>query len=462
MTITTDWDALVSAALVGTERRPPPGAASGDGRAEARVLAAAAVTGATRRAGWRPGSVAELPAPAPPDDRPVAPPAAVQVLDLLLGGGVWVAGGTRPLVAHWLGRAAERDRRPPARDLPALLELATVDPSLRGPVAGALGARGGWLVAQNAEWSWARPIQPGGWERVMRTGRRPERIAVLRAARRADPRQGRELLAATWKGNSAAERAALLECLAVALSDDDEPWLDDALDDRSRGVRAVAAALLDRLPSSRRAARMAERAGPLVRVKGRARRQLEVELPPEPDAAARRDGVTDDAPAKVGRRTWWFTQIVGAAPLVRWEELGAAAELVPLARRHDALLAGWEHAATAQRNGEWAAALFAELFSPALVAALDPPRAYAIVGDALDRVPDARLAGVLAALVPPWPRRLSAQIARRTDSFTDARAREIAPLLAAGLDASVAALVATRLGVGHALALRQTIDEELR
>ena len=43
---------------------------------------------------------------------------------------------------------------------------------------------------------------------------------------------------------------------------DDEPFLESALDDRSREVRQQAADLLTRLPDSRLALRMAERAGP--------------------------------------------------------------------------------------------------------------------------------------------------------------------------------------------------------
>ena len=75
-------------------------------------------------------------------------------------------------------------------------------------------------------------------------------------------------------------------------------------------MRDAAAHLLTGLPRSRFAARMAERAAPLIRVEdGR----LVVALPGDPDAAAKRDGV----PA-TGRRSERLHALLAATPLATW------------------------------------------------------------------------------------------------------------------------------------------------
>src|SRR5206468_3036992 len=94
------------------------------------------------------------------------------------------------------------------------------------------------------------------------TAGRADRLALLEAVRSSEPARGRDLLASTWARDPAADRAALVGLLAVSLSDDDEPFLEAALDDRSANVRQIAAELLARLPNSRRSARMAARLRP--------------------------------------------------------------------------------------------------------------------------------------------------------------------------------------------------------
>src|SRR5207237_227032 len=60
---------------------------------------------------------------------------------------------------------------------------------------------------------------------------------------------------------------------------------------------------------------------------------LTVARPPEPDAAARRDGVGGAAPAGMGASAWRVAQLVAGAPLAFWaEQLGQGpAEVVALA-----------------------------------------------------------------------------------------------------------------------------------
>ncbi|MFD6941165.1 hypothetical protein ACFWAP_34070, partial [Streptomyces goshikiensis] len=76
-TLGGDWEELVGAALLGTERR--------QGSPEA-LLDAAAVQTVRRRAGLRPAEAGPRPEPAPRDPRPVPPEAARRRLAQLLAG----------------------------------------------------------------------------------------------------------------------------------------------------------------------------------------------------------------------------------------------------------------------------------------------------------------------------------------------------------------------------------------
>ncbi|MGW7192174.1 DUF5691 domain-containing protein, partial [Streptomyces sp. NPDC054838] len=84
-----DWDGLVAAALLGTERRR--------GGSPQALLGEAAVQTLRRRAGLRPARARERPEPAPRDPRPQPPEAARRRLAQLLAGrgGAGGSGGRR-------------------------------------------------------------------------------------------------------------------------------------------------------------------------------------------------------------------------------------------------------------------------------------------------------------------------------------------------------------------------------
>lgn len=465
-----DWAGLLGTAMVGTGRRAlPPGVLGGlDGGAvvtgspEAAVLAAAAVLGAYRRAGWTPPPwTGRAPEPAAADPRPVCSPAAGQVLELLLDRSIRVEGGNEPLIAYWLHACARAGQRPPAGSVVALLSLATTATALRQEVRTVTGPRGEWLARRNPRWSWAAPVDLADADRRFATTTGAERLTVLAAVRAADPAAGRALVEQTWAAEPAPSRAGLVDALGTGLSDADEPFLEAALDDRSAGVRAAAAALLDRLPASRRAARMA------ARVAGTG-------LPDAPDAAARRDGITDQREHGLGRQASWLVQLLGAAPLgpVPADLADAPAER----------LFGWTRAALRQRNEEWLVALARVRPMPELLAALPPERATALLADpgilpgSGPGAADARFAGLLAACPGPWPPGFSTGIVERlrtarTDGVLTlafaALARHLhhatLPAVEAWIEQTPADRRARRRtlrGLAHALTIRRTIEQE--
>ena len=247
---------------------------------------------------------------------------------------------------------------------PALLPRALdLSPARRGAVAGVLGERGRWLAALRPRWSWAIATDEDddALARTVEEGAaRAPRAAALRTLRERDPARARALLAASWKGEQADTRAALLEGLEVGLGPEDEAVLEGALRDRARAVRRQAQTLLARLPGSAFAARMAARAAGLVirrevqvqarqpgalqrltRLFGaRAAAALQTRLTLAPPAELptdwREDGIEGPAPgAKPDTPTAWACQVLALVPPGVWlacpdlAEPGAALAQLP-------------------------------------------------------------------------------------------------------------------------------------
>lgn len=142
----------------------------------------------------------------------------------------------------------------PYRQLPDLLAAATARSVVRDAVGPALGVRGRWLAQQQPAWNWAAGLAHGT-ERIdiEETLDLPpaQRKARLATARRQDPARFREFVTANWTELRRVEdRKLLIATLAVGLAAEDEPVLEQALDDRSPNVREEAVASLRRLAGS--------------------------------------------------------------------------------------------------------------------------------------------------------------------------------------------------------------------
>ncbi|MGW1952487.1 DUF5691 domain-containing protein [Streptomyces sp. NPDC001920] len=384
------WEELVTAALLGTDRRTPPGGAPGR-EAPVALLDAAALETVRRRAGLRPARAARRPQPAPEDPRPVLPPAAARRLAMLLADRPGTGGGGRrgtapdlmELLPQWLAAANDRGFAPPPESLPALLDAARGRTDLRPAALSFAGPRAVWLARLNPEWRFALRATPGGGAplpslgdsgevyRLWQEGLFAERVALLCAIRAQEPAAARELLTTTWATERAEDRLMFLDSLRTGLGSRDEPFLEQALADRSRNVRATAAELLSALPGSALAARMAVRAGACVALDHtHDTATISVEAPHECDPGMERDGVVSKAPAGRGERSWWFGQLVEAAPLGVWPgRLGGRTpqEIVALPVADDwqsELHAAWCRAAVRQRDAEWARALLGSPSAP--------------------------------------------------------------------------------------------------
>jgi hypothetical protein len=386
-----DYDDLVIAATVGVGRRPlPPGSLAGPAAIHAGVLDprdpaaalldAAALLTSGRRAGMLAGAADDI-AAAAPDTAPELSRNASAVL------GYALRGKDPALLTDLLTATAAAGFRAAAPLLPALLDAAVRDRSLRPAVGAVLGARGRWLAAHRTDWQRvtdaAGPVLPGSPVlagdpaapaspvvsddlAIWATGRRSERRPWLAGLRQREPDKARELLVGGWSRETGSDREELLQVLAIRLSAADEPFLEAALDDRKSSVRQVAARLLAGMPDSAFARRAISRGTAALRVERQAlRRRLAVTLPESGDDAATRDGISAVSPSPViGARAWLLTQVIAAVPLPEWTtRLGLRPDALAALPVHGGfyldLHAGWRIAAVAQRDASWAAALLA-------------------------------------------------------------------------------------------------------
>jgi hypothetical protein len=383
------WNDILAAAVLGVERRPfeIPRSDGALGALLARLdpadregalLAAAGAVALYRRAGRRAQPAHAPAAPAcPSDERAACSARAAQRLATLL------EGNHRALLPEWLAALDVRGRRVAEAMLPDLLELGRAQPDLRTAILPALGARGRWLAAQNPDWSYASSeftvvcaeLDEEQLKTEWETGSRAARLTLLREVRNVAPALARELVAATWAGEKADDRAAFLETYEAGLSMDDEPFLEGALDDRSKEVRRAAAALLARLPAARLAVRMFERMQPLLVWAGGEKprmlglrpgqpARIDVTLPGVCDKAMIRDGVEPKPPRgrNFGERVWWVVQMLACVPPSHWSQAWrrSPAEIVAATIASEwwnELLVAWVNAARNHADSDWAEAL---------------------------------------------------------------------------------------------------------
>ncbi|MDQ7906819.1 SWIM zinc finger family protein [Phytohabitans sp. ZYX-F-186] len=421
---------LLSAALVGTERRPYSGGAIGgvllDGAGPAGLLEGAAVALAYARAGVSPVPDRVPIEPAPEETSPQVPAAAAHRLTLLLSDG-GVPGGTEValgLLGDWLAHAADLGYRVPPELLPALLDTGRRRTALRPALASVAGRRASWLATRRADWRYllteaAADPDPQDWA----TGTPGQRLAYLTALRAADPAAGLALLSETFDAEDPDDRARLLGALATGLGRGDEPLLERALDDRRKEVRSVAADLLSALPGSALRQRMAERALACVRIERRAlgRDRLVVTPPGECDVSMRRDGVQAKPARGIGPQAWLLEEILARTPLDTWttafERPADRVLALPVADDWGSTLhKGLARAAVVQRDPAWVTELADEMSRPVnkdlepydealtaqLYEALPPDELARYAARALGRDP-IRAHRLLAMQTGPWP-----------------------------------------------------------
>ncbi|MEV2268274.1 DUF5691 domain-containing protein [Nonomuraea africana] len=442
--MTDRWAELVSAALVGTDRRPYDGDLLGDAAVEVVRLRAGQVA---------PGAAAGRPtvAPAPAEEREAVGRAAAARLARILG-------GEHPRVLpEWLAAAAATGRRVPPQVLPELLDKGARDRSIRPQLGVLAGRRGRWLAALNPSWSYLLEEPTGEiWE----LGSQGDRRAYLADLRGKDPEAARRLLEEAWEKETPDDRARLLPLLDEGLSMADEPFLESALDDRRREVRQAAADLLTRLPESRLAGRMADRAARCLRVEGAT---IVVEPPAACDRSMERDGIRARPPRGTGERAWWLQQVVSRAPLRMWSTALLRTKIHDWARE---VRSGWVRAAVLQRDPVWARALFACDPLADLLAVLSPVDQDEVAADFVRRHGvDGQMIMVLGGAATPWRQGLAQAVLSKIRQVAVTQPWNLSELSAmAGerIDPSLHFLAEGVEGVPGLLRFRADMMKELR
>jgi Family of unknown function (DUF5691) len=327
-----DLETLIATALIGTERQAIPAFSlvpdlNADTK-EAKLLSAAAILTAYRRAGYVPKKSLGIPRleVSPSDSKPEMTAAMRNVLQQILR-------GNQELLEEYLKMLS--GYRFAHQDLPRMLDFGHGNTALRAQISDLLDARGRWLAGLNKQWSWATGNTESLEEAVQsfETGSKSARALALHAIRSADVKRGRTLLESTWKQDAAPERKEFIAILETGLSDRDEAFLENALNDRSSDVRDHAARLLSKLPNSQFNARIRERLRPILNVKkdklgGLLRPltktnndKLEIVLPDAFDPAWVKDGIEEKAPQGVGQKQYWVRQMLERTNLKMLEEL---------------------------------------------------------------------------------------------------------------------------------------------
>ncbi|MFL6606306.1 MAG: DUF5691 domain-containing protein [Steroidobacteraceae bacterium] len=330
----SSWERLASIATLGSRRAPIPesltwpdpslAAANDKLSSELALLRLAAATRLWNEAGTRSSANERVDA-----NELIAPPIAAS--NLLSEVAAWrlarmIAGEHREFIEEWFAHAAAAGRSLAPQWLPIVLD--GVHRNIRDRYTSVLGPAATWLARHNPSWSVVPTVIEPSKERWLE-GTLDERRGEFLAMRRIDPGRAIDWLQATWSEDPAEAREAFLKSMQTGLSMADEPFLENALDDRRKGVRQAAIELLAQLPDSRHAQRSHERAasflvldeqkGLLAKLRNR---KLIVELPSAIDKAAQRDGIEPKPPAqrKIGERAFWLTQMVAFVRPTYWLE----------------------------------------------------------------------------------------------------------------------------------------------
>jgi hypothetical protein len=396
------WEDLVTVALLGTDRRPPQPPPAADPLSErlnrldpaqpiSFLLGAAALATQYRQAGRL---LARIPLPVPsvcpPEDRPYCSPAAALRLKMML------AGSHKEILPEWLSLAAERGKVVPAEILPELLSWVDVDLPAVDSALAVIGQRGRWLLAQNSDWEdvllaeTMRHLQPEAAEAAWQTGKRAARQALLRCVRATNPALGLQLVASTWKEDSALDRTSFLNIFVNGLSMADEPFLEAALDDRSKEVRRAACELLGSLAESRLVQRHYQRLQAFLKWQPGGllhKAKIEVILPAACDKDMLRDGVEVKRQTKTrGEKGEWLAQMLCTIPPAWWSRdwKESPAKLIEVAAQgdwKDLLCESWVSAADTYNDLDWAEALLTHYSAEAetLIPVLQPQQREAFL-----------------------------------------------------------------------------------
>lgn len=329
---------------------------------ERRLLLTAATLAIYQQAGSIAAAAPAAPQPATKESLAVCSEKAAHLVQELL------QGQQREPLSEALQHLKQANLRLPYALLPSALGYGAQSVEIRAALAPVLGERGHWLSQFEKKWSWLAQFLPQSVElddaeTLWQEGTSGVRGQVLQRVRAIDAALGRQWLMDTWKQEKAETRALLLGALEVGLSSDDEPFLEQALDDRSESVRSIGALLLTNLPTSAFMQRILSRADAILTYNDG---KFSIDLSFHYDESWQRDGIKALTQQQY-RQEQLATQVLTHVPPAHWEERFAATptELIEAATRAKDLkvdlIAVWSNATMLFGAPHWCEPLWAWL-----------------------------------------------------------------------------------------------------
>lgn len=342
---------LVTTAIIGTGQQATTDLSTGTAvdaltkqlaseQPERTLLLAAGAWALYQQAGYSAKSLPISQSSAPAEEKVACSSRAAQQIATFLQGKHDV------LFSEALERLQRVQQRLPHELLPQALAYGIRHKQLRTALLPVLGERGRWLAQFSPEWSWATAIDTAFMHKTLpeietlwQEGTVQQRAEILRYVRSIQPDTAREWIASTWKQEKAETRACFLSSLQVNLSEKDEEFLEQALNDRGKSVCAQAIQLLAAIPTSAFNQRMRERADTLLQYTDGS---LHVTVQNKFDPSWRRDGITQDNKQK-NLTSEAFLQIISRVSPTHWEERFAAspARLIEAASASEQKSDGW-------------------------------------------------------------------------------------------------------------------------
>jgi hypothetical protein len=366
LNMSRNMNKLVTTAIVGTGQQATIDLATGTAvdaltqqltreQPERTVLLAAGAWALYQQAGYSPQELQISQSPAPAEEVRVCSPKVAQILtdffqekhDILL--------------PEALARLQQVRQRLPHELLPQALVYGAKSKQGRAALLPVLGARGRWLAQFSPAWNWASQTKAAFVDKPLpeievlwQEGTLQQRVEILRSVRTEHPDVALSWIVATWKKESVEARTQFIALLEINLSVEDEAFLEQALNNRSEGVRKTAAHLLALLSPSAFNQRMRERADTLLHYTDG---MLQITPPETFDPTWKRDGITQDG-EHGSENIWLLFQVISHVAPSHWEERFATSparllENIEITGWSEGVVKGWTVAAKRYNATAW-------------------------------------------------------------------------------------------------------------
>jgi hypothetical protein len=155
--------------------------------------------------------------------------------------------GSISLLQFWLEHCVRVQKIVQPEAIPILMETATKHRSIRPLAYDCCGKRGAWLIQFNSDWE---SLDTSSNEQLWLTGTLHQRTKMLAELRIIDREKTIALLRETWTQENAATRTEFVQQLSINAGDDDLPFVEELLKDKSVKVKDEAIKILKKIPGS--------------------------------------------------------------------------------------------------------------------------------------------------------------------------------------------------------------------